>query len=234
MSQLEIPADRLETATAQEVLEWALPRFGDRIAIASSFGVEDVTLIDIAAQIRSTVRVFCLDTGRLHQQTYDLMDRIRNRYGLTIEVLYPSTPDLESMVREHGINLFYDSIENRRRCCDVRKVQPLRRVLSTLDAWVTGLRREQNVSRANIAKVEVDHANGGLLKINPLADWSHDQLWAHIRDHSVPYNTLHDEDYPSISCEPCTRPVQTDEDPRSGRWWWESAETRECGLHVED
>lgn len=168
----ELSADQLEGASPQEALRWALKRFGNKIAIASSFGVEDVALIDMASEIRPDFRVFCLDTGRLHQQTYDTMDRIRNRYDVRIEVLFPNAAEVESMVTDCGLNLFYDSVDNRKRCCDVRKVRPLRRILSELDAWITGIRREQNVTRAGIPKVSVDHANGGIVKINPLAAWS--------------------------------------------------------------
>ena len=228
-----LPDTSFEDASPQDVLAWALGRFGARIAVASSFGLEDVTLIDMAAAIRPDVRVFCLDTGRLHQETYDVMDRIRNRYELRIEVLYPDASQAEEMVQSLGVNLFYDSVQNRMRCCDVRKVRPLRRVLSTLDAWITGLRRDQNVTRANIPKVAIDDANGGLVKVCPLADWTQADVWAYVREHRVPYNSLHDQGYPSIGCLPCTRPVKAGEDPRAGRWWWENPETKECGLHLE-
>jgi phosphoadenosine phosphosulfate reductase len=230
----ELSADRLEGASPQEVLRWALKRFGDKIAIASSFGVEDVALIDMASEIRADFRIFCLDTGRLHQQTYDTMDRIRNRYGVRVEVLFPNAAEVEAMVTDSGLNLFYDSVGNRKQCCDVRKVRPLRRVLSKLDAWITGIRREQNVTRAGIPKISIDHANGGLVKVNPLAAWSVEDVWTYVRERKVPYNPLHDGGYPSIGCEPCTRPVQGDEGIRSGRWWWEDPDTRECGLHLKE
>jgi len=232
MSYIDIPTTELDAYSADQVLEWTLNQFGDRCAIASSFGVEDVALIHMAAAIKPNVRVFCLDTGRLHQQTYDLMDRIRNRYGVSIEVMMPNSTDVETMVHQHGVNLFYDSIELRKRCCDVRKVRPLRRILSNLDAWVTGIRRAQNVSRASIPKLQVDHANGGLVKANPLAEWSAEQVWDYVRENKIPYNPLHDNGFPSIGCEPCTRPVEDGDDARSGRWWWEHAEMRECGLHT--
>ncbi len=229
----ELPAGRFEDASPQDVLAWAFERFGGRIVVASSFGVEDVALIDMACRVRSDVRVFTLDTGRLHQETYDAMDRLRNRLELSLEVMFPDAARVEGMVREHGLNLFYDSTENRRRCCLARKVEPLRRVLSQVDAWVTGLRREQAVTRAAVGKVEIDHGNGGIVKVNPLADWTSQQVWEYVKDNRVPYNALHDAGYPSIGCEPCTRPVKPGEDPRSGRWWWEHAETRECGLHLK-
>lgn len=230
----ELPADGFESASPQELLAWALGRFsGGTVAIASSFGVEDVALIDMAVAIRPDVRIFTLDTGRLHQATYDVMDRIRNRYDVQLEVMFPETARVEAMAREYGINLFYDSVENRKRCCFARKVEPLGRMLGQLDAWVTGLRREQNVTRAAVAKVEIDNGTGGpaLAKISPLAAWSAEQVWAYVRERRVPYNALHDQGFPSIGCEPCTRAVKASEDIRAGRWWWENAETRECGLH---
>jgi thioredoxin-dependent adenylylsulfate APS reductase len=185
----------------------------------------------MAASITPKVRVFSLDTGRLPQETYDLMDRVRNRYGIKIETLFPDAAEVEKMVTNHGINLFYDSVEKRRLCCGVRKVKPLRRILSSLDAWVVGLRRDQNVTRTEIRKVGIDHANYGIVKLSPLADWSGEQVWDYVRENKVPYNALHDRGFPSIGCEPCSRSVEAGEDPRSGRWWWENSETKECGLH---
>lgn len=230
----ELPEHRFEDSEPQEVLAWAFQRFGGKIAIASSFGVEDVVLIDMAADVLgSELRVFTLDTGRLHQATYDLMDRVRNRYDLRIEVMFPDHVRVESMVREYGINLFYDSVENRKACCRVRKVEPLGRVLGTLDAWVTGLRRDQNVTRTDVPKVEMDSSHSALVKINPLAGWTSAQVWAYAREGRVPYSALHDQGFPSIGCEPCTRPIDEADDPRAGRWWWEDPDTKECGLHLK-
>lgn len=227
----EIPDGGFVDASPLDVLAWALERFGDRIVVASSFGVEDVALIDMAAEVRPGVRVFTLDTGRLHQETYDAMDRVRNRYDIQLETKFPEAAAVEAMVLRDGINLFYDSEANRKACCLVRKVAPLGRLLSSVDAWVTGLRRDQNVTRSELAKVEIDAGNGGIVKVNPLADWSSEQVWDYVRENRVPYNKLHDLGYPSIGCEPCTRPVNPGEDPRAGRWWWENPETKECGLH---
>lgn len=224
-------ANALENKTAQEVLEWALKEFHPNIALASSFGAEDVVLIDMLMKINPKARVFTLDTGRLHQQTYDVMDSIKERYNLTIETYYPDTKAAEEMVRQFGFNLFYKSIEMRKKCCGVRKVEPLRRALSGLSAWITGLRREQAATRTKVSKVEIDAANGGIVKVNPLADWTNHQVWSYIKKHSVPYNKLHDENFPSIGCAPCTRAVQPGEDIRAGRWWWENPEQKECGLH---
>ncbi|HIA03681.1 MAG TPA: phosphoadenylyl-sulfate reductase [Myxococcales bacterium] len=227
----EIPAGGFENESPQDCLKWAFEKFGQRIALASSFGIEDVVLIDMAMSITSKVRVFTLDTGRLHQESYDLMDRIRNRYGIKIETMFPDAAEVENMVTNHGINLFYDSVEKRRLCCGVRKIKPLRRILSSLDAWVVGLRRDQNVTRTSIRKVSIDHANYGIVKISPLADWTNDQVREYQQENKVPYNKLHDQGFPSIGCEPCTRPIESGDDPRAGRWWWENSDIKECGLH---
>ena len=218
--------------TAQEVLEWAIERFKGKIALANSFGAEDVVLTDMIVKIDPSVRIFTLDTGRLPQETYDVWDKIEKRYGIRIQPYFPKAEDVERMIEEHGPNLFYESTELRKLCCRVRKVEPLKRALSGLEAWITGLRREQAPTRTNVKKVEVDEANGGIIKVNPLADWTTRQVWNYIRDNGVPYNSLHDYGYPSIGCAPCTRAVKPWEDIRAGRWWWERPEHRECGLHV--
>ncbi|MDO8461309.1 MAG: phosphoadenylyl-sulfate reductase [Deltaproteobacteria bacterium] len=219
--------------SAQEVIGWALKKFGSKVALASSFGAEDVVLIDMMVKIDPKARIFSLDTGRLNPETYDVMDKIRDKYKITIEVMFPQSESVEKMVRAKGMNLFYDSIENRKECCSVRKVEPLNRALSKLEAWITGLRRQQAVTRTTVPKVEVDSAHNNMAKINPIADWTSEQVWAYIKKNGVPYNILHDKGYPSIGCAPCTRPVKPGEDERAGRWWWENPETKECGLHVK-
>jgi phosphoadenosine phosphosulfate reductase len=225
--------DDLEALKPQEVLAWAFETFDNRIALASSFQAEESVLIDMAYRIgKSDFRVFTLDTGRLNQETYECMDAIRERYGIRVEVFFPDAGEVESMVRQHGLNLFYKSTELRKMCCAVRKVNPLNRALKTLDAWMTGLRREQSVTRDAIQKVQVDHDHGGILKLNPLVDWSQEEVWNYIRKNSVPYNRLHDAGYPSIGCAPCTRAVAPGENLRAGRWWWESPDSKECGLHA--
>ena len=224
-------AERFEHASAQDLLAWALERFHPKLAISAAGGVDGMALIDMAWRIDPRIRVFTLDTGRLPQETYNVMDATRARYGATIEVFFPQAEAVQSMVAEHGVNLFYHSIENRKLCCGVRKMEPLRRALSGLDAWITGLRREQSVTRTAVHKIEWDESNH-LIKVNPLADWTHDDVWKYIREHNVPYNALHDRGYPSIGCAPCTRAVQPGEHERAGRWWWEHPETKECGLHV--
>ncbi len=227
---IESIAKEMEEKSAEEVLRWALGRFRS-IALASSFGAEDVVIIDMLMKIDKNARVFTLDTGRLNQETYDVMDAIRERYGISIEVYFPDKEDVEKMVREHGMNLFYKSVEYRKLCCEVRKVKPLNRALSNLDAWITGLRREQTDTRSNIMKVEIDHAHNGIVKINPLADWTWSMVWDYIKKNNVPYNKLHDKGYPSIGCEPCTRAIREGEPFRAGRWWWEDRAHKECGLH---
>ena len=216
---------------AEDVLRLAIERFAPSVALSSSFGAEDMVLVDMIAKIDPKTRIFTLDTGRLPQETYNVIDATRSRYGISIDVLFPQADAVQGMVAEHGVNLFYHSVENRKLCCGVRKMEPLRRALSGLEAWITGLRREQSVTRAEVHKVEWDASNG-LVKVNPLVDWTQEDVWNYVRAHNVPYNALHDRGYPSIGCGPCTRAVQPGEHERAGRWWWEHPETKECGLHV--
>ncbi len=224
-----------EELSAQEILGWGLKNFGDKIALSCSFGApEGMALLDMMHRVDPAARVFTLDTGRVHQATYDLIDRIRQRYDMQVEVLFPRAEDVEDMTRRKGLNLFYESVENRQICCRIRKVEPLNRYLAGLDAWVTGLRRDQNVTRADTPKVEIDRVHGGMIKLNPIADWTSDQVMAYIRAHDVPINRLHEEGYPSVGCAPCTRAIRPGEDVRAGRWWWENAESKECGIHVDE
>jgi phosphoadenosine phosphosulfate reductase len=234
-SGLDIEAinDGFADSTPQEVLEWALKELHPSIALAWS-GAEDVAVVDMMVKINPEARIFTLDTGRLNPETYDVIDRVRDKYNINLEVMFPDSSAVEEMVRESGVNLFYQSVENRKLCCKMRKVQPLRRQLGTLSAWVTGLRADQAVTRSALKKVEIDDAFGGIIKVNPLAGWSHEDVWNYIRANDVPYNELHDKGYPSIGCAPCTRVVEEGEDIRAGRWWWESPETKECGLHVKE
>lgn len=224
----------LESKTAQEILKWAQEKYRDKVALASSFGAEDVVLIDMLVKVDSTARIFTIDTGRLPQETYDLMDRIKEKYKIKFEVYFPDTKSVEELVSEHEFNLFYNSAELRRLCCHVRKVEPLTRALKNLDAWICGLRREQSVTRTEIKKVEVDHAHNSIIKINPLAGWTERQVWDYIKENNVPYNALYDKGYSSIGCAPCTRAKKPVEGIRAGRWWWEPSEKKECGLHYED
>lgn len=219
--------------SAEEVLKWTLDNLHPHVALASSFGAEDVVLIDMLTKINPEARIFTLDTGRLNQETYDVMDNLRSKYKIKFEVMFPNQNDVEAMVREHGMNLFYRSQANRKLCCGIRKVNPLTKILSTLDGWITGIRGDQTQNRANANKFEIDNQFGGILKANPLIDWTWDQVWDYIKANKVPYNKLHDNGYPSIGCEPCTRAVKEGEDLRAGRWWWESESDKECGLHMD-
>lgn len=226
-------SSELERLPAEKLLDWALETFQARIALAASFQAESSVLIDMAYRLRGpNFRLFTLDTGRLNQETYDCMDAIRRRYGVAVEVFFPDALKVQAMVRSHGLNLFYGSVELRKLCCATRKVEPLNRALKDLNAWVTGLRREHSVTRAAARKVELDNDHGGILKVNPLIDWSYEQVWDYIRKYNAPYNRLHDQSYPSIGCAPCTRAVKPGEGLRAGRWWWEHPETKECGLHM--
>jgi phosphoadenosine phosphosulfate reductase len=226
-SALHTPAARVQAA---ELLLARVAQDHAPSVLASSFGAEDMVLIDLIARARLPIGVFTLDTGRLPQETHDLMHRVRLHYGIAIAVYAPQPDAVQSFVREHGPNAFYDSIALRQQCCGIRKSEPLRRALSGARAWIAGLRRSQGITRQAIATEEHD-ATHGLPKFNPLAEWSEDEVWAYLRGHRVPCNALHDRGYPSIGCAPCTRAIQPGEDIRAGRWWWERPDQKECGLH---
>jgi thioredoxin-dependent adenylylsulfate APS reductase len=228
-----IREDRMESQSPEEILTWAIKNFHPRLTLAASFGgPEGMVILDMMHNIDPTSRVFMLDTGRLHQATHDLVDRVRDRYDKRVEVVFPRGEDVQRMVAEKGQNLFYETQEDRKRCCHLRKVEPMRRYLADVDAYVSGLRRDQNANRAMTRKIEFDDSAGGIVKLNPLAGWSIEEVWNYISDHEVPVNRLHKQGYPSVGCDPCTRAIKAGEDPRAGRWWWENDDTRECGLHV--
>ncbi|HXZ88808.1 MAG TPA: phosphoadenylyl-sulfate reductase [Candidatus Binataceae bacterium] len=233
MDELEAgeAAVELDDKEPQEVLAWAIEKFGRRLAICSSFQADGCALIDMAWRIDPGIRVFTIDTGRQPEETYRLIDRIRDKYGVRTESFLPDADVLHQMVTKHGNNLFYRDVNLRLLCCQVRKVLPLRRALMNYDAWVTGLRRDQWATRSNIRKLEIDHDHGGIVKFAPLADWTEDEVWDYIRANGVPYNELYDKAYKSIGCAPCTRPVADGADSRSGRWWWETGAPKECGMH---
>lgn len=212
------------------VIRFFVEEFGNRIALSSSLSIEDQALTDMIVKIDKSVNIFTLDTGRLFPETYQLIDKTNMQYGIRIKVYFPDNDQVEQMVNEEGINLFYDSIEKRKRCCGIRKIEPLRRAFTQLDAWICGLRREQSVTRKDVQVVEWDE-NNGLVKINPLINWTEEETWRYIKANQVPYNKLHDLGFPSIGCEPCTRAVKPGEDIRAGRWWWEDPDHKECGLH---
>jgi phosphoadenosine phosphosulfate reductase len=217
-----------------KILEWGLNHFAPRIALSASFGApEGMAILHMLHSIDpARTRVFTIDTGRLPQETYLLMDRVRERYKIEIEVYFPRAEPVETMVRKHGLNLFYDSVEKRRLCCAVRKVEPLGRALEGLDAWIAGLRPEQSVTRQDVRGVEIDTVHGGRVKLNPLIGWTGADVARYVERHRIPVNGLHAKGYPSVGCAPCTRAVAAGEDERAGRWWWERAESRECGIHT--
>ena len=219
--------------TPQEVLKWSLDNLHPRIAMASSFGAEDVVVIDMIMKINPKARIFTLDTGRLNQETYDVMDEIRKKYNMNIEVMFPDQNETEQMVRVNGMNLFYHSIGNRKLCCGIRKVHPLNKMLSTLDGWITGLRADQTEVRLKANRIEFDEQHNGIIKINPIIEWTWEQTWDYIKKNDIPYNKLHDHGFTSIGCEPCTRAIKPGEPLRAGRWWWESDSQKECGLHAD-
>jgi phosphoadenosine phosphosulfate reductase len=221
----------LNSKSTEEILDWSSKEYPGRIALASSFGLEDMVLIDIISKLPQPIAIFTLDTGRLHEETYTLIDRARSRYKLEIITYFPDSSSVEKLLREKGFLSFRESLENRKECCRIRKVEPLNRALKELSAWVTGLRKDQNVTRNDIQAVEEDKDHPSLVKINPLKDWTLGDINEYILKNNVPTNPLHKQNYPSIGCTPCTRPVEPDEDPRSGRWWWENPEHKECGLH---
>ena len=227
-------AVELDDATPQEMIAWALERWGSQ-AYSDLYQLPgrgaDGHPRRMAWRIDPTVRLFTVDTGRLPQETYDVMEDVRRRYAIEVEVYSPDARQVEGMVRRFGPNLFQKSVQARLVCCNVRKVEPIRGVLEGLDAWITGLRRDQWASRANIRKIEIDHDHGGLAKISPLADWTLDEVKAYNEAHDVPEHPLYAKGYTSIGCSPCTRATAAGEDPRAGRWWWEKNAPKECGIH---
>ena len=214
----------------EEVIKLAYQEFGARVNFATSLGEEDQVITDMISKAAPQIEIFTLDTGRLHQETYDLLSKNQKRYKLNFKIYYPDTAAVEKMVAEKGINLFYESVENRKLCCGVRKVEPLQRALKNVDAWMTGLRREQSVTRKDIELVEWDEQNRKI-KISPLIDWSLDDVRRYIEKNNVDVNPLHAKGFVSIGCAPCTRAIKPGEDIRAGRWWWEEPEQKECGLH---
>ncbi len=224
---------QLQSASPQEILAHALEQH-DNIAVSFS-GAEDVVLIDMAHKIRPDIAVFSLDTGRLHAETYQFMERVRKHYGLSIDVLFPDATSVQALVEEKGLFSFYE--DNHQECCGIRKVGPLRKKLLTVDAWVTGQRKDQSPgTRAQIPVIQNDKvfARPGdqLVKYNPLVNWTSEQVWQYIRENDVPYNSLHDRGFVSIGCEPCTKPIGPGQHEREGRWWWEESTKKECGLHA--
>ncbi len=222
----------IRLANTVAILEKIASEFTPAV-FASSLAAEDMVLTDLILRRQLNIGIFSLETGRLHKETLAMLDKIRATYTVDIQLFKPNLAAVEDYVRQHGINAFYDSVDMRKECCRIRKVEPLNRALKDKKAWITGQRRAQSATRTELAVQEDDVAHA-MQKFNPLADWSEDDVWHYIRSNNVPYNALHDKGYPSIGCEPCTRAIQPGEDVRAGRWWWENPESKECGLHVVD
>jgi len=224
---------RFKTAPPHETLAFFINEFQDKLGFATSLGAEDQVLAEMIAGIDRTVKIFTLDTGRMFPESYELIERTNARYKINIQVYFPERERVEKMVNEKGVSLFYESVENRKLCCHIRKIEPLKRALQGLKVWISGLRRSQAVTRTDLNLVEWDESNN-LIKLNPLIDWSEEQVWDYIKQKNIPYNPMHDKGFPSIGCQPCTRAVNPGEDVRAGRWWWEFPQSKECGLHVKD
>ena len=220
----------LSNASPEEVIRFFNDIFGEKLALSSSLGAEDQVLTHMYVNTNEKPNIFTLDTGRLFPETYKLIAATNNKYNIKLKIYFPNTDEVEQMVNNKGIDPFFESIENRKLCCNIRKLGPLKRAFSGLDAWICGLRRDQAVTRFATRKVEWDEVNN-IIKINPLNDWSEEDVWKYIKSNNIPYNELHDKGFPSIGCEPCTRAVKEGEDVRAGRWWWEQPESKECGLH---
>ncbi len=222
--------EQVKGLTPEEILRFAFKEFGKRLTLASSFGEEDQVLTHMISLTVPQISIFTLDTGRLFPETYELIAKTQKRYPMPIVIYFPDTKDVEQMVEQKGINLFYESVENRKLCCGIRKVQSLKRALKNVDAWISGLRRRQSVTRSDIEVFEYDSANEKI-KINPLIDWNLEQVREYIKINNVDVNPLHKQGFVSIGCAPCTRAIKEGEDIRAGRWWWEQPEQKECGLH---
>jgi len=225
--------DRFAQKSPESILSWCIDELHPHIALATSFQSQGMVLIDMLMKINKKARICTIDTGRLNQETYNIIDTVRIKYGTNIEVIFPDYNEVEKMVSEKGINLFYKGMENRLLCCRIRKTNPINRYLESLDGWITGIREEQSISRANAQKFETDTIHHNMLKINPLVEWTEEMVWNYIKSNNVPYNKLYDMGYKSIGCEPCTRAVKKGEDARDGRWWWESDSIKECGIHFD-
>jgi phosphoadenosine phosphosulfate reductase len=226
----KIPQIPFDTAPA-EILRIGIEAADGPVKLACSFSVEDVVIIDMAMEAGLPIGIFALDTGRLNEETYEVADALVERYRLKMEWFFPDRVAVENLLREKGPFSFRESLENRHECCHIRKVEPLGRALKGLGGWITGLRRDQSITRTALSSLEIDTTNGGILKINPLLEWNEGQVWEYANSRRLPTNRLHKEGYPSIGCAPCTRPVAPGEHSRSGRWWWENPEHKECGLH---
>ena len=222
--------EEFKNSTAQEIAKYFLANYKGKIALSSSLAAEDQILTDILLKEDKEAKIFTLDTGRLHPETYDVMDATNLKYNIKIDAFFPNENSVQELYQTQGVNGQYESIDKRKHCCYIRKIEPLKRALKGLDIWVTGLRASQSITRVEMPLVEYDEAFD-VIKINPIINWSEDDVWNYIKENKVPYNKLHDKGFPSIGCAPCTRAVKDGEDIRAGRWWWENPEHKECGLH---
>ncbi|MBW8015889.1 MAG: phosphoadenylyl-sulfate reductase [Planctomycetes bacterium] len=231
-SSLEHLKTELAGYSAQDLLGYFLRDYQGKVAFSSSMAAEDQVLTDMICKIKSTTEIFTLDTGRLPQETYDVIEKTNDKYDINIRMMFPDSRLIEQMLLDHGPNSFYHSLENRKNCCHIRKIEPLKRALKDVQVWICGLRKEQSVTREDLEPIQWD-SNFNVIKLSPLLDWTTEQVWDYIRENKVPYNALHDKGYPSIGCAPCTRAVEDGQDIRAGRWWWEKPEHKECGLHLK-
>lgn len=222
--------ERFADSAPEEILSFFFNFYHNKLVFSSSMGAEDQVITDIIVRLGLPVTIFTLDTGRLFPETYSLIEKTCRHYNIKIKIFFPDYRSVENMVQEKGINLFYESIENRKLCCHIRKIEPLNRALTGFDAWITGIRRDQTIDRFYSKMIEWDEGHK-MLKISPLFKWTEKMVWDYIKQNNVPYNELHDKGFPSIGCQPCTRDVEPGGDPRSGRWWWENDEKKECGIH---
>ena len=227
---LEKLKEQTKEMTAFELLSFLINKESKDLAFATSLGIEDQVITEMISSLDSSIRIFVLDTGRFFPETYDLIERTNSRYNIKIEIFFPNAESVENMVNKKGINLFYNSAENRQLCCRIRKIEPLKRALKDVKIWITGLRNEHSVSRAESSRIEWDDTNQ-LIKVNPLIDWKEKNVWDYISKKNIPFNSLYNKGFKSIGCQPCTRAVDLGENPRAGRWWWENNENKECGLH---
>ncbi len=223
--------EEFKKMTPGEMLSHIMENHPGKVVFSTSLSAEDQVVTHMLTELVEEPPIFTLDTGRLFYETYDLIDKTNKHYGINIKIMFPDSARVEEMTNQQGINLFYDSIANRKRCCNVRKIEPLKRALSGNEVWITGLRSEQSPTRNNMQFAEWDACNH-IIKLNPILAWTESEVWDYIKAHNIPYNALHDHGFPSLGCQPCTRAVNPGEDIRAGRWWWEQPETKECGLHL--
>jgi phosphoadenosine phosphosulfate reductase len=221
-----------KTYSPQEAIRIALERHYPNIIQACSFQAEAIVILDMSFKIREDIKLFALDTGRLNEETYEVAEQVRRRYGDIVRWMFPDRDEVEKLEREKGLYSFRRSVENRKECCYIRKVEPMQRALQGMTAWIAGLRRDQSVTRSNVQQFETDYGHGGIVKVNPLIEWTTEDVWNYIHEHELPYNRLYKQGYHQIGCACCTRAVLPGEHPRAGRWWWESAEHKECGIHI--